>query len=259
MKHSRFIVGDQENSSFARPRRPAGAAQNLTPMPRCEFPADVLISCIAIRETGTPDCFAEPVIGRRLAPTRWPHPPYVGALAPLKRVAIRAFASWRANLPKRGMVQVHVRRYRNQGSMSLHLRAAAISESCAPCWAQGNRNEENTCCRTDRRVVYFDRSKSSRSCWRCCAGRGLGGGRLGTCGRGGGCVHWIYRRALDRAFLGTGAVRIAISGAAYCTIQPWKPRDWHPRAGGRQGKFAPGCQISRDASREEGRAACSGI
>ena len=53
MKHSRFIVGDQENSSFARPRRPAGAAQNLTPMPRCEFPADVLISCIAIRETVT--------------------------------------------------------------------------------------------------------------------------------------------------------------------------------------------------------------
>ena len=185
----------------------------------------------AKRRSDCLDCFADPVIGRRLAPNR---------------------------------CHIYVRGYRNQRRMCLLLRAAAISESCALRWAQGNRDEENSYCRTDRRIIYFGRGKSSRSCWRCCLGRGVGGGRPGTCGRGGGCVHWIHSRAFDRAFLGTWAVRIAISGATYSTIQPrnpsaWNPRGWSPRASRRQGKFAASCQISRDASREESRAAGSGI
>jgi hypothetical protein len=207
-----------------------------TPIDPPELGRQITGSCFqslraAKRRSDSVGCFADPVIGRRLAPNR---------------------------------CHIYVRGYRNQRRMCLLLRAAAISESCALRWAQGNRDEENSCCRTDRRIIYFGRSKSSRSCWRCCLGRGVGGGRPGTCGRGGGCVHWIYSRAFDRAFLGTWAVRIAISGATYSTIKPrnpsaWNPRGWSSRASGRQDKFAASCQIFRDASREESRAACSGI
>ena len=156
----------------------------------------------------------------------------------------------------------YVRGYRNQRRMCRSFVPPQFRNPCALRWAQGNRDEENSCCRTDRRIIYFGRSKSSRSCWRCCLGRGVGSGRSGTGGRGGGCVHWIYGRAFDRAFLGTWAVRIAISGATYGAIKPRNPSATQrpPRTSlGRQGKFAASCQISRDASREESRAACSGI
>jgi hypothetical protein len=158
--------------------------------------------------------------------------------------------------------------------MSLFLRAAAISESRVARWAQGNRDEENIGCRTDRRVIYFVRSKGSKSRWRCCLGRGVGSGRIGSRGRGGRCGHWIYRRALDRAFLGSWAVGIAVAGSTCSTIQSWNSGSWNSGArktgawktgacnagaSDRHGEFAATHEIFRDPSREERRAAGSGI
>jgi hypothetical protein len=139
------------------------------------------------------------------------------------------------------------------GSMIPYLRAAAISAFRAPC-ERGNRNEQTTCCHTDRRIIHFVRSKSPRSCRRCCVGRGVGSGGFGTGGRGGRGVHWIYRGTRDRAFVGSRTVHIAIAGSACDAI---KPRNATTSL--RQGNFAAGCQTSRNGCRRKGRATRSGI
>jgi hypothetical protein len=134
-----------------------------------------------------------------------------------------------------------------------YLRAAAISAFRAPC-ERGNRNEQTTCCRTDRRIIHFVRSKSPRSCRRCCVGRGVGSGGFGTGGRGGRGVHRIYRGARDRAFVGSRTVHIAITGSACDAVSPR-----HATTSLRQGNFAAGCQTSRNGCRRKSRATRSGI
>jgi hypothetical protein len=78
---------------------------------------------------------------------------------------------------------------------------------------QGKRHEESAGCRIGRSVIHFIRGKSAKSCRRCCVGCGVGSGGAGTRRRGGRCGDWIYGGACDRAFLGSGAVRTAITGA----------------------------------------------
>jgi len=81
---------------------------------------------------------------------------------------------------------------------------------------RGNRDEETAHSHSDRRVVHFlhfIRGKGTgaggrRRAWRAVRRRGSG-----TCGRGGGCVHWIRGGAVDRAFLGNSALRIIIPGS----------------------------------------------
>ena len=97
--------------------------------------------------------------------------------------------------------------------------------NCLRC-SQGNRDEEAACRRNDRRVIFFVPSKSPGACWECGFGRGIGRGRSRTCGRGGGCAHWIYGRARDRAFLGSWAFGVAIPRPARKTSQAWSPRAW---------------------------------
>jgi len=135
------------------------------------------------------------------------------------------------------------------------LGAAVISE-CRPArWAQGNRDEETACGRTDRRLIFLVRGKSPGTCRRRCAGRRIGGGRPGTCRRRGGRADRIYRGAFDRAFLGGAAVGIVIPGST-CSTSQYR----HAGASGRQGKPVADCRICRDAAGKNRRAtARSGI
>jgi hypothetical protein len=144
------------------------------------------------------------------------------------------------------------------GASRAHLRAAAISECRALGRTQGNRDEETACYGIDRRVIYFARSEGSGPCRRRCLGRSVGSGRFGTGGRGGRCVHRIYGRTCDRAFLGSAAVRFAIAGAARNTIQPRCPGS-NGRQGKSAAKHATTCQDSGNPCRHKIRAACSGI
>jgi hypothetical protein len=122
---------------------------------------------------------------------------------------------------------------------------------------QGNRDEQTACCGTDRRIVYFVRGKSAGSCRGCCPGRGVGSSCFGSRGRSCRRLHWIYGRALDRAFLGASAIRIAIPDAARNTSHAWNPGTWDPATSRRQGDFVT-CQKSRNGYRKAS-AAGSGI
>jgi len=125
---------------------------------------------------------------------------------------------------------------------------------------QGNRDEQTACCGTDRRIVYFVRGKSAGSCRGCCPGRGVGSSCFGSRGRSCRRPHRIYGRALDRAFLGTSAIRIriAIPGAPRNTGHVWNPGTRDPATSRRQGGFVVACQKSRSACRKAS-AAGSGI
>jgi hypothetical protein len=89
---------------------------------------------------------------------------------------------------------------------------------------EGKHHEEAACCRIDRRVDYFVRSKSAGTCGKCGFGGGVGSHRSGTGGRGGGRVDWIYRRTGNRAFLGSWAFHIALQRPACNTSQRPDPR-----------------------------------
>jgi hypothetical protein len=132
---------------------------------------------------------------------------------------------------------------------------------------QGNRDEEAAGCRAGRRIIYFASSTSPRARWRCCAGRRLGSGRFGARGRGGRCAHWIYGRTLDRAFLGSPAVRFADTNPACNTSEPPSTRNSRTRKTGacdsgascRASKFAADCQKFRNSCGWKSCAARSGI
>ena len=132
--------------------------------------------------------------------------------------------------------------------------AAAFSWSCVSRWAQGNCDEQTARCRTDRSIVYFVRGTSSGAGRKCRSWRGVGGRRPWTGRRSGRCIHRIYRRTGDRAFLGSGALRIAITGATCRAIH-----SGNAATGGRSGEFAAASQDDRPASGKERRAAGSGI
>jgi hypothetical protein len=120
---------------------------------------------------------------------------------------------------------------------------------------QGNHDEETAGGRTDRRLIFSIRGKGSGTCRSRCLGRRIGSGGPGTCGRGGGCVDRIYRRAFDRAFLGCSATGIVLP-CSTCNTR----RYWNTGAGRRQGKPVADCRICGDASGKKGRAtARSGI
>ena len=93
--------------------------------------------------------------------------------------------------------------------------------------------------RTDCRFIFLVRGKSTRTCRKCRAGRGVGRRRAGTGRRGGRCVHRIYRRAVDRALVGNAATLIAIPRKACSTIRPRTSA-----TGGRRGNSPPPVRTS---------------
>jgi hypothetical protein len=120
----------------------------------------------------------------------------------------------------------------------------------------GNGDEETACCNAGRRIAYFVRSESSKSCWRCCARRSVGSSGFRPGGRGGRCAHWIHRGTGDRTFLGSGAgaVRVAIAGSTRKAIQPA-----NAATGGCEGDAVGTRQNSRSGRQQKQRAGGSGI
>ena len=110
---------------------------------------------------------------------------------------------------------------------------------CSLRYTKGNHDEEAACCRIDRRVDYFVRSKSSGAWGKCGFGGGVGSHRSGTGRRGGGRVDWIYRRTRNRTFLGSSAFRIALKRPACNTSQRRNPGNCC------QGNAAASCQTCR--------------
>ena len=119
---------------------------------------------------------------------------------------------------------------------------------------QGNYDDQTARCRTDRSVADFVRGTSSGACRKCGSRCGVGGRRPWTDRRGGGCFHRIHRGAGNRAFLGSGAVRLASAGATCCAN-----RYGNAATGGRSGEFAAARHTDRFTSGKDHRAAGSGI
>ena len=91
---------------------------------------------------------------------------------------------------------------------------AVILGFCARAGPKGNRDEKIADCRNDHSVILFAPGPSPGAGRKRCPGGGLGSGGSGTGRRGGGCVHRIYGRTFDRAFLGASAIRVAVAGVA---------------------------------------------
>ena len=74
---------------------------------------------------------------------------------------------------------------------------------------RGNRDEEAAGGYPDRRVFHFIPGQGGGARRRCCARRSVGSRCSGSRRGRRGSIHRIFGRAIDRAFLGTAALRIS--------------------------------------------------
>lgn len=114
---------------------------------------------------------------------------------------------------------------------------------------QGIRHEDFSGRDIDRWLAHFVRSKGPGARRRCGAGCGIGRGGAGTRRRGGGRAHRLCRRALDRALLGSAALRLTCASAANIANEYGARGADH-----RQCSFAAACQTFRASTRHQAAA-----